>query len=80
MTSAKKVILYGAKDCPWTEKAKHALEENGATKFKFKDVLESPEAKKEMLNKTSQYSTPVIEINGKIIIGYNLDEIKRELA
>jgi len=50
-------------------------------KIKFEDinVQENQKAAEEMIKKTGQTGVPVIDINGKIIIGFNIEEIKKTL-
>ncbi len=64
----KYIIVYGVEECPWTERVKEIFEEKKIT-FKFKDVLTDLRARDEMVVKTMQYGTPVIDVDGKIILG-----------
>jgi glutaredoxin len=47
--------------------------------FKEIDVGENPKAANEMIEKSGQIGVPVIDIDGKIIVGFNPEEIKRAL-
>lgn len=44
------------------------------------DVDKDPEAQKEMIVKSGQFSVPVIDINGKIIVGFQKSAIDALLA
>lgn len=44
-----------------------------------KDVAKDLVARKEMLDKSNQMGVPVIDIDGKIIIGFNEPELRRIL-
>jgi len=50
-------------------------------KIRFEDinVQEDSKAAEEMIKKTGQSGVPVIDIDGKIIIGFNIEEIKKAL-
>jgi glutaredoxin 3 len=74
------IVLYGSKSCPWTERIKHILEEKDIPKFKFIDVIKDLKARSEMIINTKQYSIPVVEINGKFIIGYDHKELEKALV
>lgn len=54
------------------------LKEKG---FKFEeiDVSKNREKALEMIEKSGQMGVPVVEINGKIIIGFNRPKIEQEL-
>jgi len=49
-------------------------------KFKEINVGKDPKAAREMIEKTGQMGVPVIEINGKIIIGFNRMAIDKALS
>jgi glutaredoxin len=48
-------------------------------KFEDIDVSTDEEAAKEMIEKSGQMGVPVIDINGKIIVGYNVPALKEAL-
>jgi glutaredoxin len=68
---AMKIILYGAEDCPWTEKVKDWFEEKGIAKYKFLDVVEDIAAREEMFSKSGRYTTPAIDMDGETIDGFD---------
>ena len=72
------VIIYGTSHCPWCHKAREFLTANNV-KFKDINVEEDEKAKKEMVKKSGQLGVPVIEINGKIIVGFDETAIKKAL-
>ena len=43
------------------------------------DVVEDEKAREEMIQKSKQMGVPVIDIDGKIIIGFNKPEIDKAL-
>jgi len=64
----KNVTIYTTKTCVWCKKAKEFLKENNI-RFTEKDVGSDMIAANEMIEKSGQTSVPVIDINGKIIVG-----------
>ncbi|MBW3014119.1 glutaredoxin family protein [Candidatus Woesearchaeota archaeon] len=78
-TKQKKVIVYSTKTCPYCVMAKEFLKQN-KIKFTEKDVSADSAALKEMQEKSGQGGVPVIDINGTIIIGFDLPKLKKELG
>ena len=74
-----KVIVYSTPTCPYCHMAKDYFKKSGV---KFEDVDVSIDEKKaeEMVKKSGQMGVPVIDIDGKIIVGYDLPAIKKALA
>ncbi len=72
------VKVYSTPTCPWCVKAKQFLKEN-KIKFEDFDVSEDDKARDEMVEKSGQMGVPVIDISGKIIIGFDIERIKKEL-
>jgi len=72
------VKVYSTAWCVYCKMAKDFLKENNI-KFEDINVQENPEAAAEMIEKTGQTGVPVIEIDGKIVIGFNIEEIKKVL-
>ncbi|HLC65466.1 MAG TPA: glutaredoxin family protein [Candidatus Nanoarchaeia archaeon] len=73
-----KVIVYSTPTCPWCHRAKEFLKEHNI-KFEEVDVSKDEKAMQGMIKKSGQMGVPVIEINGKIVVGYDKDEISRLL-
>lgn len=72
------VIVYSTPTCPWCKKVKEFLKEN-KVKFSEKDVSSDKKALAEMEKKSGQVGVPVIDINGKIIVGFDESKMKKEL-
>jgi len=68
------IIVYGAPWCPWCMKAKQFLE-NHKVEFEWKDV-QDPDVAKESFRKSGQEGIPVIDIDGNVIIGFDVEKIK----
>lgn len=73
-----KVKIYSAPDCPWCQKAKEFFKEN-KVEFEEIDVSENQEAAEEMVKKSGQQGVPVIEVDGKIMVGFKEEELKKVL-
>lgn len=72
------VIVYSAPNCPWCERAKEFLKEK-SVKFKEIDVAENEKGQKDLIKKSGQMSVPVIDIYGKIVVGFNKPLLKKLL-
>ena len=72
------IKVYSTNSCPWCVKAKNYLKANG---FEYTDcnVQVDAEARKEMLMKSQQMGVPVLDINGKIIVGFDKAAIDQAL-
>lgn len=72
------VTVYTTPTCPWCKKVKEFLNEN---KVKFTEVDVSNEANaKAMVEKSGQMGVPVVDIDGKIIVGFDEDKLKESLG
>ena len=77
--SKHKVKVYSTSTCPWCHKAKDFLKEKNV-KFEDIDVGADQKAANEMLEKSGQMGVPVIDIDGKIIVGFDKEEMEKLLA
>jgi len=75
----RNVKVYSTPTCPYCKMAKKFFQENNIS-FEDIDVSINQTAASEMINKSGQMGVPVIEIDGKIIIGFNKPEIKTILG
>lgn len=73
-----KVIFYTAPGCPFCVIMQKFLERN-SIQFITKDISKDETAKNTMHKISGQEKVPVIDINGEIIIGYNLSKLKEVL-
>ena len=74
----KKVKVYSTATCPYCIKVKEFLKENNVS-FENIDVGSDQQAADEMVKKSGQMGVPVIDIEGKIITGFNKKAIIEEL-
>ena len=72
------VKVYSTPTCPWCIKAKDFLKERGV-EFEDLDISSNEEARKEIMEKSGQMGVPVLDIDGKIIIGFDQDAINEAL-
>ncbi|MEM4268268.1 MAG: glutaredoxin domain-containing protein [Candidatus Woesearchaeota archaeon] len=72
------IKVYSTPTCPWCAKLKDYLKER---KVEFEDfnVATDIRARREMIAKSGQLGVPQIEINGKIIVGFDKEAIDHEL-
>ncbi len=73
------VKIYSTQTCPYCEMAKEYFDEKGVACENY-DVATDEKARKEMIEKSGQMGVPVIDIEGKIIIGFNKSEIDKALS
>lgn len=73
-----KVIVYSTPMCPFCVKVKDFLKANNI-EFEEVDVSVNQEKAQEMIAKSKQTGVPVVEIDGKIIVGFNPSAIAEEL-
>jgi glutaredoxin-like YruB-family protein len=78
MTDEQNVIVYSTPTCPYCTMAKQYLLAKGV-KFLEYDVSVDRKKAKEMVEKSGQMGVPVLEINGRIIIGFDRNLIDQAL-
>jgi glutaredoxin 3 len=76
-----KIITYTIPTSPWCEDLKAWLKSN-KIKYEDRDLAESQNKifRDEMLEKSGQLAVPVIDIEGKILIGFDEKDLKKALA
>ena len=73
----KKIIIYTFSTCIPSKLLKHFLKENNI-EFEERDISDE-KFHEEITEKSGQGTTPVIEINDKIIEGFDKEKLKKEL-
>lgn len=73
-----KIKVYTTPTCPWCHKLKEYLNEK-KVEYEDEDVSADHSAAKEMVEKSGQMGVPQIEINGKVIVGFDKEAIDNEL-
>jgi glutaredoxin-like YruB-family protein len=64
------VKIYSTPSCGYCNVAKRYLREKGVS-FSDYDVSRDPAKAEEMVRKSGQRGVPVLDINGKIIVGFD---------
>ena len=79
MAKEHKILLYRTKSCIWCHKTEEFFKEH---KIKFTNIKvdEDQKAAQEMIKKSGQMGVPVIDVDGQIIVGYDVDSIKKALG
>lgn len=72
------VTLYSTPSCSYCRIAKDYLKKQGIS-FTEYNVATDPRKAEEMVRKSGQMGVPVLDVNGKIIIGFNQAEIDRAI-
>ena len=75
----KKVKIYSTPTSPYCAQVKQFLQEN-SVEFEDVDVSANQEAAQEMMQKSGQTGTPVLDINGEIVTGFDKDKISQLLG
>ncbi|MFH1260215.1 MAG: glutaredoxin domain-containing protein [Elusimicrobiota bacterium] len=75
---AKNVKVYSTATCPYCKMLKNFLQEKNVP-FEDIDVGKNHAAADEMVKKSGQMTVPVVDIDGKIITGFNREEISKLL-
>ena len=74
-----KITVYTTPTCPWCAKTKEFLKQKKLS-YTEKNVVEDEKARDEMIQKSHQMGVPVIDINDKIIVGFEPEEILAAVA
>lgn len=75
----KNVTIYSTATCPFCIRAKQFLRENNI-QFTDIDVSKDQDKAQEMIQRSGQMGVPVVEIEGKMIIGFDKEKIKEALG
>lgn len=73
------VRIYTTNHCPYCKMAKEYFKSNNV-KYTEINVEEDEKAAEEMIEKSGQMGVPVIDIDGKIIIGFDKPAIDKALS
>lgn len=73
------ITIYTTPTCPYCHMAMDYFKEHNV-EYAEKDVAGDEKAREEMLDKSGQLGVPVIDIDGKIIIGFDKPKITEALG
>lgn len=74
-----RVIVFSTPTCTYCNIAKKYFREQGI-KFKDVDVSRDAAAARDMVRRSGQQGVPVIDIGGKIIVGFDKTKINKYLG
>ncbi len=74
-----RVIIFTTPSCPFCNAAKKYLRERGI-KFKEVDVSRDAAAARDMVRRSGQQGVPVLDIGGKIVVGFDRPKIDKYLG
>ncbi|KPJ56941.1 glutaredoxin [Parcubacteria bacterium DG_74_2] len=72
------IKVFSTPSCPYCVTLKMFLKEHNI-EFEDIDVSENEKAKEEMIEKSGQMGVPVVEIDGKVIIGFDKEKVSKLL-
>jgi glutaredoxin-like YruB-family protein len=74
-----RVIVFSSPTCVWCTRAKTYLRGRGVP-FRDVDVSRDPAAARDLVRRTGQMGVPVIEIDGRPIVGFDQARIDSALG
>lgn len=74
-----RVIVFSTPTCSFCNMTKKYFREKGI-KFKDVDVSRDPIAARDMVRRSGQQGVPVIDIGGKIVVGFDRAKINKYLG
>lgn len=74
-----RVIIFTTPTSAYCRRAKSYFRQKGI-KFRDVDVSRDPAAARDMVRRSGQQGVPVIEIGGKIVVGFNQPKIDQLLG
>ena len=76
---ALKVKIYSTPTCPYCKLAKEFMTEKGI-EYEDIDVGTDADAAQEMIKKSGQMGVPIIDVDGKVIIGFDKEQLSKVLG
>lgn len=74
-----RVLVFTTPSCPWCNRAKAYLREHKVP-FREVDVSRDQAAARDLVRRSGQMGVPVIEIDGRPVIGFDRPKIDRLLG
>ena len=74
----KNIEVFTSPTCPYCVALKDFLTENNI-EYKERNITEDEKAREELVEKSGQMHIPVTFIDDKVIVGFDEDELKKEL-
>jgi len=76
---ANKVVIYTTPECAYCKMAKEFFRQNNIS-YEEKDVSVDDKAREEMVEKSGQLGAPVVDIDGRIIVGFDKEALSELLG
>ncbi len=73
------IKIYSTPTCVYCKMAKEFFKKNNL-EYSEANVAEDQVAREEMVNKSHQLGVPVIDVDGKILVGFNEGELRKALG
>jgi glutaredoxin 3 len=74
-----RVVVFSTPTCGYCTAAKQYFRQKGI-KFQDVDVSKDPSAARDMVRRSGQQGVPVIDIGGKIVVGFDRPKINQLLG
>ena len=74
-----KIRVYSTPTCSHCRDLKRFLDEKGI-EYEEIDVSRERDAAKEMVEKSGQLGVPVMDVDGKIVVGFDREKVKETLG
>lgn len=74
-----KVIVFSTPTCSYCNAAKSYFRQKGV-KYRDVDVSRDPAAARDMVRRSGQQGVPVIDIGGKVVVGFDRPKINQLLG
>jgi len=76
--SQPRVRVFSSASCPYCFTLMEFLKENNI-EFEEIDVSKDEKAREEMIKKSGRLETPIVEIDGQIVVGFDKEKIVKLL-
>ncbi len=76
---AHRVLVFTTPSCPWCRRAKTYLRDRGVP-FREVDVSRDAAAARDLVRRSGQMGVPVIEIDGRPVVGFDRQRIDQMLG
>lgn len=70
----KQVLIYTVPNCPYCAQAMGYFNEHGITFREIDVIANNKEFAREMIEKSGQKTVPVVDIDGRVVVGFKPDE------
>lgn len=78
-TRPHRVLVFTTPTCPWCQRAKQYLRQQNVP-YREVDVSRDSAAARDLVRRTGQMGVPVVEIDGRPIVGFDQRTIDRMLG